>query len=325
MAPHIFITGISGYIGAQLLESLSSKHSEYQITGLVRNEDQGQKIAARYPSVQTVYGDLDSTYLLVEEAKKADVVIQAANCDHNPSVSALIRGLAQGGKNGTFIQLSGAASIIDASNGYGQPSTRVWDDIADLQEITSFDHKIIHAITDQLVIQEGKTNGVRTAIAIPPMVYGKGNGPVKTTSMQLPWLVEAITKRGKAFTVGEGKQHVSAVHVKDLADALSLLTEQALNPSDGTATWGAEGMYYVEAGSQVFVHVVEFIGKQMHEKGMISTAEVDHLSAEDASQIHQWGTMMWGSNMRIRASRLRSLGWKPKQPNVIETVPELLE
>jgi nucleoside-diphosphate-sugar epimerase len=322
MPPHIFITGISGYIGGQLLEDISSKHPDYQITGLVRNEDQGQKITAKYPTVRTVYGDLDSNDILVEESKKADVVLQTANSDHNPSVIALISVLSQGEKNGAFIQLSGAASIMDSSNGYGQPSTRIWDDVADLQEITAFDHNIVHAITDQLVLNEGNENAVRTAVVCPPMVYGKGNGPVKTTSMQLPWLVEAITKRGKAFTVGEGKHHVSVIHVKDLVDALIFLTEQALDPSCGKANWGSEGVYYVEAGSEVFTDVVDGIAKQMHEKGIIPNAEIDHLSVEEATQIHPWAAMVWGSNMRVQGSRLRSLGWKPKQPMVAETISE---
>jgi nucleoside-diphosphate-sugar epimerase len=57
----------------------------------------------------------------------------------------------------------------------------------------------MHAVTDQLVLSEGKKHGIRTAIVIPPVVYGTGEGPIKNSSMTLPWLVGAIRKGGKAL------------------------------------------------------------------------------------------------------------------------------
>jgi thiamine pyrophosphokinase len=45
-----------------------------EITALVRNTDKGAQVAAEYPKVKLVYGDLDSSDLLEEESKKADVV-----------------------------------------------------------------------------------------------------------------------------------------------------------------------------------------------------------------------------------------------------------
>jgi hypothetical protein len=76
MAPTIFITGISGYIGGQFLHDVSKKHPEYQIQGLVRTEEQQKKIASKYPSIQTVIGDLDSADVLNSEAAKADVILR---------------------------------------------------------------------------------------------------------------------------------------------------------------------------------------------------------------------------------------------------------
>lgn len=323
MAPRIFITGITGYIGGQLLHNLLLKHPDYQITGLVRRDEQGDKIATKYPSVQVLKGDLDSHHILVEQAKEADVILQVANSDHNSCVPSLIQGISQGGHGGTLIQVSGCASVCDTSRGYGQLSTKVWDDVKDLAEISSFDHTRVHAITDQLVLREGQKAGVRTAIALPPMVYGTGDGVIKTTSMQLPWLADEIIKRGKAFTVGEGMHCVSTAHVKDVADALVLLTEYALNPSGGKASWGSEGIYYVESGDCIFTDVVESVAKEMNKRGIIATAEVDRLSADEAAQIHPWATMMWGSNIRVCASRLRALGWTPTQRSVFDVLPEL--
>jgi nucleoside-diphosphate-sugar epimerase len=43
MAPKIFITGSSGYIGGQVFHDITEKQPEYQIRGLVRTEEQHQR------------------------------------------------------------------------------------------------------------------------------------------------------------------------------------------------------------------------------------------------------------------------------------------
>ena len=49
-------------------------HPEWEITAMVRNSGKGAKVASQYPGVRLVYGDLDSTDIIVEEAKNADIV-----------------------------------------------------------------------------------------------------------------------------------------------------------------------------------------------------------------------------------------------------------
>ena len=50
------------------------RHSDWEITCLVRNTSKGAKVASQYPKVRLVYGDLDSTDLIEEEAKNADII-----------------------------------------------------------------------------------------------------------------------------------------------------------------------------------------------------------------------------------------------------------
>lgn len=76
MAPTIFITGVTGYIGGEVAVVLADKHPEYNLVFLVRNEEQAKKIKARFPSSETVIGDLDSHDVLVEQGKLADVVLR---------------------------------------------------------------------------------------------------------------------------------------------------------------------------------------------------------------------------------------------------------
>ncbi|TVY26076.1 hypothetical protein LHYA1_G004293 [Lachnellula hyalina] len=319
MAPRIFLTGASGYVGGQFIPNMRAKHPSYQIISLVRTKETGEKLTSKYPSVQIVIGDLDSSSLLVEQSKLADVVIQAADCDHLNAITCIMRGLSAGARNAPLIQLSGAASVLDICNGVGQRSPRVWDDGVDLDEILSFDATHVHHASDKLVFSEGKKHDVRTAIVAPPMIYGRGHG-IKEWSMGLPWLVGMFKNRGKGFVVGEGKTIVSSIHVRDIADVLVYFAEQALGAEDGgRVEWGEKG------GRVYFFGHVDVIAREMKGKGMIETAELDSLTSEEADQLHPWATFMYGSNMRICASRLRGLGWTPKQPGVIETVFEMLE
>jgi nucleoside-diphosphate-sugar epimerase len=320
MAPRIFTTGITGYIAGQLVASLVTKYPDFQVVGLVRNTEAAQKVKAKLPTIHTVLGDLSSHNTLLEEARKADIVVQAADCDDVSLVQTLIKGLSEGKKGGTFIQVSGSASIVDASAGYGQLSTRIYDDIEDIDEITTFDSTHLHWDSDQAVIREGEISGVRTAILAPGMVYGVGQGPVKTHGWTLPWLKDAILKHGKGFTVGEGRSVWAGVHVKDLAEAIVLVLEQALQPNGGKAAWGKEGSYYVESGEFAFGDIVpKFVGI-LKEKGLIESVEINQLGEEEATSLHPYALMIWGSNSRCRASRLRALGWKPRQPSIFEVL-----
>jgi uncharacterized protein YbjT (DUF2867 family) len=76
MAPTIFITGVTGYIGGEVAVVLAQKHPEYDLVFLVRNEEQAKIVKARFPSAETVIGDLDSHEVLVEQGKRADVVLR---------------------------------------------------------------------------------------------------------------------------------------------------------------------------------------------------------------------------------------------------------
>lgn len=318
MSPRVFLTGISGYIAGQFVTDLSRKYPDIQIVGLVRSDEQAAKIKAKLPSIITVHGDISSHDILFEEAKKADVVIQAADCDDSALVKTLIKGLAEGGKGGSFIQISGSASTVDISNGYGNLSTRIYDDIKDLEEITTFDSSHLHAEADQTVIQEGVQSGVRTALLSPTVVYGDGEGPVKTTSMTFVWLEEAIIKRGKGFTVGAGKNSWGGVHVKDVSSVIMMFLEDALRSEERKLTWGPDGVYYIVDKDYVFADVVPKMVELLKKKGLCQSDEIDQVSTEEATKIHPYGAFVWGTNSRCRASRLKSFGWKPTQPTYFD-------
>lgn len=61
-------------MGGDALVHMLSAHPDWDITCSVRNSDKGAKIAAVFPQVKLVYGDLDSAEMLEEESSKADIV-----------------------------------------------------------------------------------------------------------------------------------------------------------------------------------------------------------------------------------------------------------
>lgn len=77
----LFVTGATGYIGGDALYAIATAHPDYDITALVRNTDKGAKVAAQFAAVKLVYGDLDSTALIEDESRAADIVCRKnGNC-----------------------------------------------------------------------------------------------------------------------------------------------------------------------------------------------------------------------------------------------------
>jgi nucleoside-diphosphate-sugar epimerase len=121
-----------------------------------------------------------------------------------------------------------------------------------LAEITSFPlENHVHRDVDKAILDAHKHFGVRTAIVSPPTIHGIGKGPLKTRSLQIPFLTEAIMKRGRGFQVLDGQNIWNHLHIDDVASAFILLVAEALKPNGGKAQWGDDGYYFAEAGEFV--------------------------------------------------------------------------
>lgn len=133
-------------------------------------------------------------------------------------------------------------------------------------------------------------------------------------------------KRGKGFVVGEGKNIWHHVHVQDLSE-LYLALGDAAAAGGGKATWGAkEGYYLAEDGPFVWGDVQKKIAEVAHQKGFISTADVDELSFKEAAEVNPFAPMAVGSNSRGHAIRARKLlGWNPTKPGLFELIPDIVD
>jgi nucleoside-diphosphate-sugar epimerase len=119
--------------------------------------------------------------------------------------------------------------------------------------------------------------------------------------------VDAVKKRGRGFTIGEGKNVNSLIHVRDLAAAIILLLGEVLGGGE-KAGWREKGRCYVEHGETVFVDMANAIVKEMAKKGVISEEGLVVLTEKETKELHPYAEVLWGSNIRFNAERIRQLG-----------------
>ncbi|KAF2490435.1 nucleoside-diphosphate-sugar epimerase [Lophium mytilinum] len=293
--PKLFVTGSTGYIGGDALYAIAHAHPDYSITALVRNSEKGAKVASQYASIRLVYGDLDSTELITEEASKADIVCHWANADHPGAAAAIIAGLAKkgAGEKGYFIHTSGTGILMvgDAEKGtYGIRSEKVFDDWDGIKEVTSLPDAASHRNVDKIVLAAGEQHPgkVFTAIVCPPTIYGPGRGPDNQRSHQAYEMSRVTLERGKGFQVEGGQNLWTQVHVHDLSNVFLRLVEEAVK-GGGAATWGAEGYYFTENGDFVWGDVAAAIATDAYKKKLIKNEGLESVSPKEAESFSPHG------------------------------------
>lgn len=313
------------------VDAVANAYPDLEITALVRNSDKGAKIAAQYAKVRLVYGDLDSTELLKEEASKADIVLHCADCDHQGAAEALVAGLRRSGNPTYLIHTSGTGMLgwQDFEEGtYGSTREKVYNDWDGIGEVTSIPDSAIHRNVDKVVLAAGDVSGgsIHTAIVCPPCIYGPGRGPDNKRSVQVYDYAKATLQRHKGFVINEGLNDWTEVHVQDLSEAYLALVTSALTPEGGKATWNKEGYYFTESGTFNWGDVGRNIAKIAHDHQLINTADVDTIDKEAADKLRAAGSYLWGTNSHCKAIRAtKLLGWSPKGKSLMELLPEIVE
>ncbi|KIW89682.1 uncharacterized protein Z519_09838 [Cladophialophora bantiana CBS 173.52] len=329
MAPKVFLTGATGYIGGDGLYLISQKHPDWELTCMVRNSDKGAKIAAAYPKVRLVYGDLDAVDLIEEEAANTDIVYHFANCDHEPSARAIAKGLARRNSEGPgyWIHTSGTLILgwetIDLAD-FGNRLNKVYDDWDNVNELMSHPDQAAHRNVDKIVLATS-SDKVKTAIVCPPTIWGHGRGPDNTRSDQLYKATASFLKRGKAFKVGKGENIWHQVHIRDLSNLFLLIGEAAVN-GGSPATWNDQGYYLAENGPFVWGDVIQEIAKAAHKEGLLPDATVESLSPMEAERYLPHARLLIGTNSRGVSGRGKKLlGWKPTMHGIMDEIPSCVE
>ncbi len=294
----IFLTGATGYIGGTVaVELLRAGHS---VRGLVRDAARGP--ALRELGLEPVVGTLDDHATLVQEARAADAVINAADSDHAPSIASFVEALA--GSDKPFLHTSGSSIVSTASN--GEATADVFDD-DHLPEPAA--DKVARMAIDQSV-RDAARQKIRSLVLCDTLVYGRGRG-IARDSVQIPLLVATARKSGVVRYIGKGQNVWSTVHVEDAAVLYRLAVESLARDAGA-----AGGFHFVENGEASFRAIAESLAAAL---GM----KAESWSAEDGAR--EWGFEMstygLGSNSRVRSPGSRErFGWKPARESVTEWI-----
>ncbi|RBR26897.1 uncharacterized protein FIESC28_00323 [Fusarium coffeatum] len=328
----IFLTGASGYIGGDVLHQLLKSHREYRVRALVRDASKGAAITKVFKQVEIVNGGLDDTDIIAQEAKEADIVIHLAATGHLASVQTIYEALAnkpKGSKSPYYIQISGASALAagelaDKTRVFGSGSDVIYNDLSGLDSIKSFIKQHPNRAVDNYIFSVNEQESpVKTALIIPPIIFGKGRGPGNQRSMQIPDLAKATLERQRGLRVGPGESRWGNIHIQDLSCLFLRLVEKAAEGDQDENIWGANGVFFTGVGEMPFGDISRRVAIAANDFNLIPSNEVDEVDAEEFDRLIPRGSVLLGTNARAGADRAKAtLDWEPEMNSLEELIPQ---
>ncbi|THX74661.1 hypothetical protein D6D04_07816 [Aureobasidium pullulans] len=155
------------------------------------------------------------------------------------------------------------------------------EEVAKADLIYPADHRNVDEIV--LDLANAESERIKTAIVCPAVIYGTGRGPVKTSSLAIPFIAADVLNRGTGIAP-EGEWVWGNVHVEDLSRLTLSLIEIAAttNTASNTALWGKDAYYFVEAGESDWADIIRQVVREAHEAGLVQSEEVKYLNKANA-------------------------------------------
>lgn len=328
MAPKIFLTGGTGYIGGSVLHTLSTAHPEWNFTVLLRKTPEA--FASTYPAIKVIQGDYDSSELIAAAAQDADIVVHNGDSDHEASLNAILSGLLKRSTPGFLLHLSGTGIVSDWTDEthLGRLSPKIWSDIHSLEEIRNLPDVALHRNTEKILHSTIAAHSGRVNIAImcPPDIYGTGTGLGKTSTIFTPVYINEIQKLdGKVFYYGEGSNTRSWVHIQDLMRVYLKVVEAAASGDGGGFGWNQEGYYFAGTQEHSQLDIANAVGSVLQRHGAILDAEPVQVSLEELDgmarhpRFGKIARYLFASNSRTRPERAEKLfGYRGEAPGLLE-------
>ena len=292
----VFLTGATGYIGSAVLDAL--QRGGHRVTALVRDPEKAERLGAR--GVNAVIGEIGNPASYLGAFNGTEAVVHTAFEDSvrgvdkdRQAIETLLDALArhQTGTAPVFIYTSGIWVLGS--------TTRPADEAAPLDPAPHVAWRPSH---EQRVLDAG-TNGLRTVIIRPGIVYGGSRGLVSDL------LKDAMN--GLVRVIGGGKNRWPTVYDRDLAD----LYVRILAAPD------ARGVFHANDEADERVNdIVEAIGEHLQHP-----PDVRHMPMAEARRKLGPRAEALALDQRVRSPRARALGWSPALSGVSANIPRLLE
>lgn len=280
---HVFLTGASGWVGSAVAEDLLA--AGHQVTGLVRNAQKAQALAAL--GMQVVTGTLDDHKLLHDGASRADAVIHTAfnhdfsrfseNCAQDERAIQILGEALHGGDRPLLVT-SGVAMIAP-----GRLATE-----NDLPFVAP-----AYPRRSELAARELADKGVRAAtIRLSPTVHGVGDHGF------IPILMGLAKQTGVSAWPEDAENRWAAVHRRDAATLYRLALETGVT----------QAVYHAAAEEGIlFRDIAQAIGKHLG------------LPAEPRAREHfGWFADFASLDMAASSEQTRAvLGWNPTHPTLL--------
>lgn len=352
---HHHSIGGTGHVGGAVLHKLLEQHPEedLRIKLLVRSEEKSNRLIEKYPRVQTVIGDMGEYAKIEAAARDADIVINTApDISHDDGIKAILAGLTSRPHKPYYVHTSGASLIWDEPEGL--KDARLWDDIADIGELSGLKEKHTHAVTDKIV--RGAASDVNVAIISPGFVGGLSPSIEHPTPITTPAILTTAKAFGSGFQIAQGENASAWIHVDDLANMFLILVDDALAALAALAggpvaraqelqLWGPEAYYFGVEDNIVFADFMKALTPVLVEQGVVESGDIRSVNVTEAARISLAGpgkeydplappppadswamhiAIMYGVNMRLRGSKMEKLGWKAEKGSVMRALPEVV-
>ncbi|TQN64941.1 Betaine aldehyde dehydrogenase, partial [Colletotrichum shisoi] len=260
------------------------------------------------------------------------VSVDLATAGHLKSVETIHKALASSPraaqKPAHWIQISGASAlaageVADKARGPGEASDLVFNDLAGIAELRSFIRGHPGRGVDNYVIEVAADEPkVNTALVFPPIIYGRGTGPVNRRSVQIPSLAKATLDRRRGVQVGRGLSRWGNVHVQDVSRLIFRLVEKAAEAKGEEQVWNSNGLYLTGVGEIPFGEISNLVAAAAADQGLIPTSEVDAVGPDEANSLLPHGAVLYGTNARSEALRGKEvLGWAPAGESLEDEIP----
>ncbi|CAE6437456.1 unnamed protein product [Rhizoctonia solani] len=249
------------------------------------------------PNVRIVLGSHADQDLIIEGVSEAELTFQVSNLDDLGLTQAIVTGLKlykkKTGKRALYFHATGTGTYMDESSGELKECYDIWDDTDKHRLRTAVSIDAPHRIVDMEAIKAHEENTADVYIICPPTIYGVGIGPVRRTSVQIPHIMRVFLNNKEAAFVGR-------------------------EDSQNTQRDGFDNFYFTGAGEHAWGPVVQEIARAMYQRGLLKTPATKSVPIE-YDRILSYAS---GSTSRVKSTRLRALGWTPKEKNIMDTIDE---